>query len=124
MVDRYWRDSFDWRAVERRIMAYLTFMAEIDGYASGPLRSQLSCVGRILHSLRDLNYFLRRQRVRHPHRFTGIDAESWKGELILISNKDADTATFGLTYEWVRAPRIRALIVQWVGSELFDPKLY
>ena len=96
----------------------------LDGYAAGPLRSQVTCVRRILDSLRDINYYLRRQMVRHPDRYPSMDIENWNGELILIANQDADTATFGLTFEWGTAPRLRALSVQWAGGELFDPKAY
>lgn len=93
------------------------------GHAAAPLHSQLTSVQRILDSLSDLHYHLRRRITRCPQRFTGIVPATWDPQLVLISNHDTDTATFGLTFEWGCAPQLRALTAQWAGGELFDARM-
>ncbi|MBB4081079.1 hypothetical protein GGR28_003726 [Lewinella aquimaris] len=92
----------------------------LEGTAAGPYRSQLAAVGRIIDSVDDIKYDLRRQIARQPGRHPEIRPGDWDGELAFITNNDLDTATFELTFEWGEPPCLRSISFVWSAGKVCD----
>ena len=96
----------------------------LQGTGKAPFRSQLIGAGKVMDTVEDIRYALRRSLRRYPGKFRDVNPDDWHGDLISVIATDADTDTFELTFEWGRPPALRALAFDWAGGVPHDLRLY